>query len=164
MYFTIEIIIEELGEYMETVIFIGIQASGKSSFYKEKFFSTHMHINLDMLKTRYREDILVDACIKAKQSFVVDNTNPSIEARKKYIDKSKEAGFDIVGYYFKSSISEAIERNERRIGSEHIPAKAIGATYNKLVLPSYDEGFHKLYYVSINEENDFVVEEWKDEL
>ena len=60
---------------MEAVILIGIQATGKSTFYKEYFYDTHVRINLDMLKTRRREDILLQACIQAKQSFVVDNTN-----------------------------------------------------------------------------------------
>jgi len=36
---------------MEAVIFTGIQAVGKSTFYKEHFFTTHVRINLDMLKT-----------------------------------------------------------------------------------------------------------------
>ena len=54
---------------------MGIQGAGKSTFFKERFFDTHVRINLDMLKTRHREAILLDACIRAKQRFVVDNTN-----------------------------------------------------------------------------------------
>lgn len=149
---------------MEAVIFIGIQATGKSTFYKEKFFKTHIRINLDMLKTRNREDIFLDACIKAKQPFVVDNTNPSIEDRKKYIDIAKSAKFKVIGYYFQSSIVEAIKKNERREGKEYIPLAGIKSTYAKLQLPSLDEGFDELYYVKINEENKFVVEEWKNEI
>jgi predicted kinase len=57
---------------MEAVIFIGIQGSGKSSFYRQHFFNTHIRINLDMLKTRHREKIFVRACLEAKQRFVVD--------------------------------------------------------------------------------------------
>ena len=40
---------------MEMVLFVGIQATGKSSFYLERFFRTHVRINLDMLKTHHRE-------------------------------------------------------------------------------------------------------------
>lgn len=149
---------------MEAVIFIGIQATGKSTFYKDKFFKTHIRINLDMLKTRNREDIFLDACIKAKQPFVVDNTNPSIEDRKKYIDIAKSEKFKIIGYYFQSSIVEAIKKNERREGKEYIPLAGIKSTHAKLQLPSLDEGFDELYYVKINEENKFVVEEWKNEI
>lgn len=39
---------------MEAVIFIGIQGAGQSSFYKERFFQTHVRSNLDMLRTRRR--------------------------------------------------------------------------------------------------------------
>ena len=63
---------------MEAIIFIGLQAAGKSSFYRDRFFNTHIRINLDMLKTRHREQMILQACLTAKQSFVVDNTNPSL--------------------------------------------------------------------------------------
>lgn len=149
---------------MEVVILIGIQASGKSTFYKRNFFKSHMHINLDMLKTRNRENIFIDACIRAKQSFVVDNTNPLIEDRKKYINQAKEVGFKVIGYYFKSNINDSVKRNGSRCGKECIPSKAIAATYNKLVIPTYEEGFDKLYYVSIGKDNDFIVEEWDNGL
>lgn len=33
---------------MEAVLFIGMQASGKSTFYRERFFSSHVRINLDI--------------------------------------------------------------------------------------------------------------------
>ena len=41
---------------MEAVVFAGLQASEKSSFFKERFFSTHVRISLDLLKTRNREE------------------------------------------------------------------------------------------------------------
>jgi predicted kinase len=40
---------------MQAIIFMGIQACGKSTFYHHKFALTHVRINLDMLKTRHRE-------------------------------------------------------------------------------------------------------------
>ncbi|HEX9059013.1 MAG TPA: AAA family ATPase [Clostridia bacterium] len=149
---------------MEAVIFIGIQATGKSTFYKDNFFKTHIRINLDMLKTRNREDILLEACIKAKQPFVTDNTNPTPEDRKKYISKAKDADFKVIGYYFQSSIDAAVKRNEQRYGSEHVPLIGIRSTHSKLQLPDMNEGFDELYYVHINEENKFVVVGWENEI
>jgi hypothetical protein len=35
---------------MEAVLFVGNQATGKSGFYLERFFRTHVRINGDMLK------------------------------------------------------------------------------------------------------------------
>lgn len=140
---------------METVIFIGLQAAGKSSFYKEKFIDTHIRINLDMLKTRHRENILFNACLEAKQSLVIDNTNPTIEDRKRYILPAKKKGFKIIGYYFKSNIEECKQRNSQR--NRKIPLVGILSTKKKLQLPSYNECFDKLYYVSISENNSFEV-------
>ena len=90
---------------MTTVILIGIPASGKSTFCKERFFNTHVRISLDMLKTRHREKLLFQACIAAKQSFVIDNTNASTVERKRFIQPAREAGFKVIGYYFSSRIT-----------------------------------------------------------
>ncbi len=146
---------------MEAIVFIGIQASGKSSLYFERFAKTHLRINLDMLKTRSRERIILEACIKAKQPIVIDNTNPSKKDRKKYIDKFKR--FKIIGYYFQSSIKDCLYRNNLRFGRENIPDVGVKSTYNKLELPDYSEGFDELYYVSMKDKS-FIIKDWNDEI
>lgn len=143
------------------VLFIGAQACGKSSFYKQFFSDSHIRLNLDMLKTRNREKILLEACIYAKQNFVIDNTNPSVLDRKRYITPASRASFEIVGYYFSSCIEDALARNRGRKNA--VPDRAILSTFRKLELPSYIEGFHKLYYVKIAE-GIFQVEEWRNEI
>jgi len=148
---------------MQAIIFIGIQATGKSTFFKERFFDTHVRINLDMLKTRHREKLLLDACRQAGQSFVVDNTNPTLEDRKRYIIPAKAAGFEVEGYYFTSPISKALQRNRQREGKQRIPEGGVRAWYHKLQMPAYQEGFDRLYYVWIDPQDQFVVEEWRDE-
>jgi predicted kinase len=85
---------------MEAVIFVGIQGAGKSTFCKERFFDSHIRINLDMLRTRHREKLIFEACLEAKQKLVLDNTNLTCEDRKKYIVRAKEFGFRITGYFF----------------------------------------------------------------
>src|ERR671933_430109 len=117
---------------MEAVIFVGIQASGKSSFYKERFFRTHVRINLDMLRTRHRERLLIRACLEARQPFVVDNTNVKKEERAKYIEAARAAGFRVVGYYFPSTVRDALRRNNLRTGPRHIPVKGILGTSKRL--------------------------------
>ncbi|CAG0927880.1 hypothetical protein TFLX_00670 [Thermoflexales bacterium] len=149
---------------MEAIILIGIQAVGKSTFFHQRFADTHVRINLDMLKTRHRERILLEACIAAKQPFVVDNTNVATEERVKYIALAKAARFRVVGYYFQSSLPEAMRRNQQHAIPKAIPEKGIAATYRRLKLPSIDEGFDELYYVTVNATNEFVVQEWTDGL
>ncbi|MBU9705655.1 ATP-binding protein [Paenibacillus sp. AK121] len=142
---------------MECVIFIGIQASGKSTFYKERFFKTHMRINLDMLKTRNRENMYLQTSIETMQRFVVDNTNPTVEERKKYIDACKNKGFKIIGYYFEPDYAESFKRNEQRTGKEYIPEIGIKSVMSKLEVPSYEEGFDEIYSV-ISSEGTFRIE------
>jgi predicted kinase len=148
---------------MEAIVFIGLQASGKSSFYRARFFASHVRINLDMLNTRHREQRLLDFCITTQQPFVVDNTNPTRAERERYIPLAKIAKFRVIGYYFQSNIEECKSRNERRNSVEQVPLTGLLGTYAKLELPTRDEGFDELYYVRLND-TDFVVEEWNDEI
>ena len=149
---------------MEAVIFIGLQGAGKSTFYRERFFASHMRINLDMLKTRRRERRLLQACIETSQPFVADNTNPTRAERQVYIEAAKQARFRVIGYYLQSKVEDCKRRNEQRPVEERIPVAGILGAAGRLQIPSKDEGFDELYYVRIDEDKRFVVEEWKDEV
>lgn len=146
---------------MEAVIFIGLQASGKSSFYKERFFSTHVRISLDLLRTRYREQKFMAACLETQQRFVIDNTNPTREERARYINAAKAARYSIVGYYFRSKVEECLTRNGQR--SLRVPDVGILSTAKKLELPCLTEGFNTLKYVRLTDIG-FQIEEWNDEV
>ena len=148
---------------MEAIIFCGIQASGKSTFYKKYFFPTHVRISLDMFRTRHRENKFLETCINTLQPFVVDNTNPTRADRQKYIQIAKDNRFKVTGYYFQSKINESLARNNCRTGKEKIPEIALRGTYNKLELPSPDEGFDTLYYVELIN-HDFIIKQWSDEI
>ncbi len=149
---------------MEAVIFIGIQGSGKSSFFKERFFATHIRLNFDMLKTRHRELILLKACLESKQKFVVDNTNSTALERAKYIELAKDKRFRVVGYYFEANLEAALTRNELRIGKAKVPEKGVRATLKRLQIPGFSEGFDQLFYVRIDDKSQFIVEEWTHEI
>lgn len=149
---------------MEAIIFIGIQGTGKSSFYRERFFHTHVRINSDMLKTERRLRVLFNACLDARQPFVLDNTNVTREVRAQFIEPSKAAGFRVVGYYFRSDIASALARNSERLNPARIPDRGVLGTYKKLEIPQRDEGFDALYYVQIDPAGKFQVEEWADEV
>jgi predicted kinase len=149
---------------VQLVIFVGIQAVGKSTFYLRRFFRTHVRINLDMLRTRHRERLMVQACQSAKQPFVVDNTNPTIADRQRYIPTARAAGFEVIGYYFQSDVDACLARNDARPDDEQVPEAAILGTYKRLEIPKIEEGFDQLYYVRTGQNGEFVVEEWKDEV
>ncbi|MDE7253431.1 MAG: ATP-binding protein [Acetatifactor sp.] len=142
------------------IIFIGIQASGKSTFYHEQF-EDYVHINLDILHTRNKEKLLLQECVESGRSFVVDNTNPTKEDREKYIRAARDHGYRVQGYYFQSSVSDCIARNQNREGKAKVPDQAVAATHRKLELPEYGEGFDELFYVRM-EDGRFTVDEWKE--
>ncbi len=142
-------------------IMIGIQGSGKSTFCKSFFASNTVRINLDELKTRHREKTLFENSVAESKCIVIDNTNPTVAEREKYIAFAKASGYKIVGYFMQSILKDCIERNEQRTGKEKIPRCAIAATSNKLQMPSYCEGFDEIYFVK-NDGNKFTVEKWKD--
>ena len=134
---------------MDAVIFIGIQGAGKTSFYRERFFDTHVRISLDMLRTRHREQLLLDSCLLARQSSVVDNTNPLAADRQRYIVPARKAGFRVVAYLFRVPLQQAIERNDQRKFKQKVPVAALASTYKKLQPPSAGEGFDQIYTVEL---------------
>lgn len=149
---------------MELILFIGIPATGKSSFYRERFFGTHVRVNLDMLKTRRREALLVTACLEGKTPFVVDNTNLTRADRDRYIAVAKAKQFAVRGYFFQSRTAEALARNAAREGKARVPDLAIRGASGRLELPSREEGFDSLQFVRLEAPNRFIVEEWKHEV
>lgn len=144
---------------MELVVFTGIQAAGKSTFFRERFFDTHVRVNLDMLRTRHRERVLFGACLAAKQAVVVDNTNLSRADRAKYIAPARAAGFSVLGYYFRSVLAESMTRNAAREASARVPERGLLGAAGRLETPELSEGFDALHYVRI--EDGFVVEPWR---
>ena len=127
---------------------MGLQGSGKSTFYKTFLEGEFVRVNLDTLRTRHREDLLIEKCLENGDSFAIDNTNPTRLERKKYIDIAKSHGYRTVGYFLESKIRDCMARNALREGRARVPEIAIAATSNKLEIPSYDEGFDELYYVN----------------
>jgi predicted kinase len=148
---------------MEAIIFMGLQGSGKSSFYKDRFFQTHVRISLDLLKTRYREKLILEACLATDMRFVIDNTNPTKVERSVYITAAKARRYQVIGYYFQSVIEDCLRRNQARPECERVPNVAILSAAKRFELPTFDEGFDRLYYVRLRDGR-FEVEEWQDEV
>lgn len=147
---------------MDAVILIGIQGSGKSTFYRERFFDTHVRISLDLLKTRDRERAFLQTCLGTGQRFVVDNTNVRAAERAVYIEAARRAGFSVTGYFFDAVLRDALRRNKQRAGAGNVPVAGIAGTWKRLERPNPSEGFHGLYVVRRDEADRFVVSAWTD--
>lgn len=145
---------------MEGIIFCGIQAAGKSTFYSHHFLQTHLRISMDLLRTRNRERRFLELCLQTGQRFVIDNTNPTAEERERYTKPALAANFRLNAYYFEISVGEAIRRNSARSGKARIPEKGIGGTRKRLEVPTLEEGFSRLFKVQLHPNNYFSVAEF----
>jgi predicted kinase len=134
---------------MQAIVFCGIQASGKSSFFRERFFNTHVRLSLDLFGTRNREDILLHACLASHQAFVVDNTNVTSKARSRYLHLARAAGFRCNLYYFESSLEDALRRNVVRPEPYRVPDIALRGTMAKLEVPTSGDGFDEAFRVRL---------------
>ena len=136
---------------LELLILVGLQGSGKSSFYREWFASTHVHVSRDNFRhnrnpERRQRQLLKQAFAEGK-SAVVDNTSPTQEDRKPLVALGKEAGAVVVSYFFPASAQECVARNAAREGHSRVPDVAIYATQSRLVRPASTEGYDRMYEV-----------------
>ena len=143
---------------MQLIMFIGIQGAGKSTFYQSHFFHSHLRLNKDMLKTNHRLQLLFEACLASKTKMVLDKTNPTVLERADFIMAAKAAGFEVIAYYFDCPFQDALARNNRREGKAKIPDIGVKGTAKKMQLPSFEEGFDKLFMVKVGD-NNFTVQE-----
>ena len=85
----------------EMIISVGFPATGKTTFAKQYLLSKgYVHINRDLLKT---QSACIRATRKALQSghrVVIDNTNPSVAARSRYITVAREIGVPVRCFVF----------------------------------------------------------------
>ena len=101
---------------MEAIVFCGVQGSGKTTLYRDRFLATHVRVSMDLLRTRHREAAFVAVCLETRQPFVVDNTNPTPADRRRYLEPAREAGFRTVGYLVEVDPAEALGRTRSAPG------------------------------------------------
>lgn len=140
---------------MECVILIGLPASGKSTFFRERFAGTHDHVSKDLLRNtrqpQRRQDQLIAASLASGRSVVVDNTNPGAAVRAPIIALARKHGAEVTGYFFVTEAGDALRRNRAREGRERVPDVAIFTVRKRLEPPTMAEGFDRLFSVRVNE-------------
>lgn len=137
------------------MILIGLPASGKTSFYRERFAGTHDHVSKDLMRNarqpeRRQQQVLTES-LSLGRSVVVDNTNPSVAARKSIIEIARAHGAQVIGYFFIAEARDALRRNRTREGRERVPDVAIFTVRKQLEAPSLGEGFDRLFAVRLDE-------------
>jgi predicted kinase len=133
---------------MEAVVLCGIQGSGKTTLYKDRFLATHVRVSMDLLRTRRREAAFVELCLETRQPFAVDNTNPTPAERRRYVEPARAAGFRVVGYVVEVDAAVAFARNAGRSGAARVPERGLRGTAARFIRPSMDEGFDELWHAT----------------
>jgi predicted kinase len=133
---------------MEAIVLCGVQGSGKTTFYRDRFLDTHVRVSMDLLRTRAREQAFLNLCLQTQQRFVVDNTNPTAADRRRYIEPARAAGFKVIGYLVEVDETEALARNDERTGSRRVPAAGVIGTARRLIRPTPEEGFDELWHAT----------------
>ncbi len=146
---------------LECVLLVGLQASGKTTFYGQQFASTHEHVSKDNFPNARDRDTrqlaIIEAALARGRSVVVDNTNPTPADRRPVIDLARSHGARVVGYFFESTRRESLGRNRRRERKARVPDVAILATAKRLAPPTLDEGFDEIHRVRLTDAGTFEV-------
>ena len=146
----------------DCVIFIGLPASGKTTFYQRRFAETHRHISKDHWPNASNKDSrqaeAMRAALTRGDSVVIDNTNPSPVDRARAIALARQHGARLIGYYFTATTREAVGRNRGRERTARVPDVAVFTSAKRMTSPTVEEGFDELYSVSIAPDGDFTVQ------
>jgi predicted kinase len=143
---------------MEAVVLCGMQGSGKTTLYRDRFLETHVRIAMDLLRTRHREAAFLQLCLQTGQRFVVDATNATPAERRRYAEPARAAGFRVGGYLVEVDDAVALARNAERPPGRRVPAGGVVGTGWRLQRPTLEEGFDELWHATPTPEGDWRVE------
>ena len=146
---------------VECIVFVGLPASGKSTFYRQRFASTHTHISKDLLSGSANKSVRqardLRTALGGGRSVVVDNTHPAVADRAEIIGVARQLGARVIGYYFTATARDCVGRNRGREGTARVPPVAIFTAAKRLVVPTTQEGFDELWQVTIRPDGGFDV-------
>ncbi len=140
----------------ELILFVGMQASGKSTYYATHFAATHVHVSKDLMTNVSNRDArqqkMIEAALAAGSSVVVDNTNPTPIVRAPLIALGRKHGARVIAYFFDTPVKDAVARNRLRLGKARVPDVALYVTAKKLVPPTVAEGFDEVRVIGALQE------------
>jgi predicted kinase len=134
----------------EVVVLMGLPGAGKTTFFQQRFATTHTHVSRDLFPSNRqparRQATLIAEALARGRSVVVDNTNASRAERLGILTEARRGGARVIGYLFDCTPAECLTRNARREGRARVPPVGIFATAKRLQAPTPGE-FDVLYIV-----------------
>ncbi|KAB2339340.1 ATP-binding protein [Actinomadura rudentiformis] len=146
----------------ELAILIGLQASGKTTFYRQRLAGTHVHVSKDNFGKRSRgkqarQLRLIAEALEADRNVAVDNTNPSPEDWAPLIEIGRAHGARVVAYWFPLDVEGTMARNALRPPDIRVPDVGIYATLGRMRRPGPSSGFDRVWAVRFDGAGGFEV-------
>ncbi|MER7516731.1 ATP-binding protein [Streptomyces sp. NPDC126499] len=147
---------------VDVAVLVGIQASGKSTFYRRRLAGRYELVSKDLFPRGARDKQgrqlrLVTEALEAGASVAVDNTNPSPEEWRPLVELAHAHGATVTAYWFPPDVAGSLRRNAAREGRERVPDVGVLATARRLRMPSTSDGFDAVREVRFDGHGGFVV-------
>lgn len=136
----------------EVILMVGCPGSGKS-FFSENFLVSkgYVRVNRDKLGSWQKCIKVMEEALSAGKKVVIDNTNPNIESRKKYIESAKKFNVQCRCFVMKIETAHAKHNNKFRELTDKSHLKIsdiiINSYFKQFEEPTLEEGFTEIVEV-----------------
>ncbi|EGR29444.1 sap DNA-binding domain protein [Ichthyophthirius multifiliis] len=138
----------------EMIILIGSAGSGKSTFVYNHL-QDYQRINRDELKTMPKCLQVAENAIKNKKNIVIDNTNPTSEARKDFVSLAKKYNIHLRAFVLSVDKDLAMHldnqretNKERKHFSKRVGRIPIHTFFKNFQEPTKNEGFDEIAHIN----------------
>ncbi|MEV8593443.1 AAA family ATPase [Streptomyces sp. NPDC052013] len=150
------------GSTPDVAVLVGLQASGKSTFYEQTLLGRYELVSKDLFprsarRRQERQMRLVEDALAAGRSVAVDNTNPSPAEWTPLITAAHAHRATVTAYWFPPDLRGSLVRNAVRPGRARVPDVGVHATAKRLRRPSRADGFDAVVEVSFDDRGGFRV-------
>jgi predicted kinase len=147
---------------VDLAVLVGLQASGKSTFYERCLSDRYALVSKDLFprgarNRQQRQMRLVAEHLAAGRPVAVDNTNPSPEEWGPLVEVAHAHGATATAYWFPPDVTGSLRRNAAREGRERVPDVGVLATLKRLREPTAADGFDAVREVRFDGRGAFEV-------
>ncbi|MGW7438753.1 AAA family ATPase [Streptomyces sp. NPDC054849] len=147
---------------VDLAVLVGLQASGKSTFYAQRLSSRYELVSKDLFprnarNKQQRQMRLLAEHLAAGRPVALDNTNPSPQAWEPLVELAHALGATVTAYWFPPDVAGSLRRNAARQGRDRVPDVGVLATLKQLREPSPADGFDVVREVRFDGRGGFEV-------
>ncbi|MGX1267584.1 AAA family ATPase [Streptomyces phaeoluteigriseus] len=147
---------------VDVAVLVGLQASGKSTFYSRCLADRYALVSKDLFPRRARNKQerqmrLVEDHLAAGRAVAVDNTNPSPQEWGPLVELAHARRATVTAYWFPPDVAGSLRRNAAREGRERVPDIGVLATSKRLREPTPGDGFDEVREVLFDGRGGFEV-------